>query len=64
MSMYEHGIVSLVSANFMTLENMQNYFWSSSSPSHHTSNATGVHLADGDTYYAAKTTAYYAVCVR
>ena len=51
MAQYEHGIVSLVSANFMTLANMQNYFWSSSTDSHSTTYAWGVSLAYGFTYY-------------
>jgi hypothetical protein len=66
MSLYEHGIVSLANANFMTRANMQNYFWSSSSGSTDsgTTRAWNVLLANGDTNANVRTDAYYAVCVR
>jgi len=64
LSMYEHGVVSLVSANFMTLANMRSDFWSSSSLSYNAANAWFVDLADGFTNVNAKTLAFYAVCVR
>ena len=64
MSMYEHGIASLQSANFISQANMQNYFWSSSTLSYATTNAWTVGLAYGATYATNKTAAYSVVCVR
>ena len=65
MSQYEHGIVSLVSANFMTLVNMQNYFWSSSTNSTSTTNAWGVGLAGGTTDdYNTKAYSFCVSCVK
>jgi hypothetical protein len=65
MSLYEHGIVSLAGASFMTLANMQNnYFWSSSTYSPNTTIAWLVILAFGSTNKPNKTTSYYVVCVR
>ena len=49
MSLYEHGIVSLAGASFMTLANMRNYYWSSSTASSSTTNAWSVYLANGYT---------------
>ena len=63
MSLYEHGIVSLVSANFMTLATMQNYFWSSSTNASNTSYAWDVNLAYGITY-TTKTNIIAVLCVR
>ena len=64
MSQYEHGIVSLVSANFMTLANMQNYFWSSSTDSGSPTFAWDVSLAFGYTQGPGKTSPNYVSCVR
>jgi len=64
MSMYEHGITSLDSANFMTLANMRNYFWSSSTGSYTTTYAWIVYLAYGYPNTNGKTSATYVVCVR
>jgi len=63
LSMYEHGITSLDSANFMTLANMRNYFWSSST-TNLTTSAWNVGLAFGTPGYTDKTNATYVVCVR
>jgi hypothetical protein len=66
MSLYEHGIVSMVGSNFITLANMQNnYFWSSSTLSYDTIYAWFVYLASGDTNANYnKTNSLYVVCVR
>ena len=65
MSLYEHGIVSLVGASFITLAKMQNqYFWSSSTFSNITTFAWYVNLALGLTSNNYKTTSFYVVCVR
>jgi hypothetical protein len=67
MSMYEHGIASLHSPDFMSLANMRNYFWSSSTYSPNTpGQAWGVILAYGNTtnYGSTKTNAHSVVCVR
>jgi hypothetical protein len=64
MSLYEHGIVSLAGANFNTLANMRNYYWSSSTLSATTTNAWFVNLAYGNSTNYAKTGSYYVVCVR
>jgi len=65
MSQYEHGIVSVVSANFMSLANMQaHYFWSSSTNSTSTTYAWNVLLAYGVTDYGTKTNTNYVSCVK
>jgi len=65
MSLYEHGIVSVVSANFMSLANMQaNYFWSSSTFTTSTTTAWNVGLAHGGTYGTTKTSTLYVSCVK
>ena len=64
MSQYEHGIVSLVSADFMTLVNMGNSFWSSSTTSITTTLAWRVNLAYGTTTNSVKTLTFYVSCVR
>jgi len=65
LSLYEHGIVSLVSANFMTLANMQGLFWSSSTASAGTTSAWIVLLARGESSNGtAKTTALSVSCVQ
>ena len=63
MSQYEHGIISLASANFMTLANMQSYFWSSSTVSYSTTDAWYVNLALGYTFGNGKTNPHYISCV-
>ncbi len=64
MSLYEHGIVSLVGTSFMSLVNMQNYFWSSSTLSGTTTSAWYVTLAYGYTSTTTKTTTDYVSCVQ
>ena len=63
-SLYEHGIVSLNSANFATLANLRSYYWSSSSASASTANAWTVYLTNGTTTNFDKTSVRYAVCIR
>ncbi len=65
MALYAHGMVSLAGANFITLANMQNYFWSASSISNSTLNAWYIDLAGGDIYYNnGKTNTYRIICIR
>ena len=65
MSLNEHGIVSLASANFMTLATMQSpYFWSSSTLPQLTANAWIVELANGSVNNVTKTSTYPVLCVR
>jgi hypothetical protein len=65
MSLYEHGIVSLAGANFISLDNIQNtYFWSSSSHSNPTTKAWYIYLANGSSYTYPKTDTGFVVCVR
>jgi len=66
MSQYEHGVVSLVSANFMTLVDMRNYFWSSTTRSDSSARVWYVYLAYGNTNNVGKahTSALSVSCVR
>jgi hypothetical protein len=66
MSLYEHGIVSIAGANFISLDNMQNnYFWSSSPHVDPTTRAWYIYLANGSSYTYLKTTVTGSVvCVR
>ena len=64
MSLYEHGIAAMVGTNFMSLANMTNYFWSSSTTSTSTTNAWRVYLAAGHTDYGPKTFTYSVSCVK
>ena len=61
---YEHEIISAASDNWMTLVDMQNYFWSASSYSYDADNAWIVHLGVGGTDYDVKANALAVVCVR
>ncbi len=61
---YAHGIVSAARANWMTLANMQAYFWSASSFSANTNYAWLVYLGYGGPGYLHKTSVYAVVCVR
>jgi hypothetical protein len=65
MSLYEHGIASIVGSSFITLTNMQtDNFWSSSTYSYSTSVAWYVLLAGGETNASTKGANNYVVCVR
>ena len=67
MSLYEHGFISLNSANFGSIGLLgDENFWSSSSTSTSTTYAWAVNLATGHTTGStnAKIIANYAVCVR
>ena len=64
LSLYEHGIVSLASANFMALAAMQGTYWSSSSWANGTTNAWNMNLADGANGPALKTNTISFLCVR
>jgi len=65
MNAYAHEIKIAARANWMTLANMQAYFWSASSSSSNTNFARVVDLWSGYTYNAYKKEPNYAVvCVR
>ena len=62
---YEHGITSAASANWMTLANMQLYFWSASSDSLFLDKVrTTIAFTNGGMGSVVKTTPYNVVCVR
>jgi len=62
---YAHGIVSAARANWMTLANMQAYFWSASSYSSDASSALLVNLGGGITFIFTKSySSFSVVCVR
>ncbi len=63
MSLYEHGIASSVSANFHTITNLQDYYWSSSTNSLLTTSGLYVILSAGFTNTASKTSPYKGLCV-
>ncbi len=64
MSLYQHGITSLNSANFASLTNMRAYVWSSTTKPDAPINARNMFLASGGTSWDDKSLSYYAVCVR
>ena len=63
---YNHGITSAArtDANWMTLINMRNYFWSSSSIANFPYTAWNVSLANGNASQVNKGNTYYVVCVQ
>lgn len=64
-SLYEHGIVSLNSSSFISLNNMQSVpFWSSTTDSTSTAQAWAVALATGAATSLAKTDLNYVLCVK
>ena len=66
MSLYEHGIASLASANFITLANMQaqNFMSSTTNSNVSTDYLWYVSLHSGLTRYNNKTFSYYFLCVK
>ena len=63
MALYEHGLVAVAGDNFMTLSNMQDWFWSSSTLSSFTSFAWELYPSHGYAYGAAKTDTCFVMCV-
>ena len=61
---YAHGIVSAARANWMTLANMDAYFWSASYYSQNSPNAWFVNLGLGNTAIYDKNVFNSVVCVR
>ena len=64
MSLYEHGIASVASANFIPLADMAAGFWSASSDVSTTSQAWKVSLASGATSSTLKTDTLSVICIK
>jgi hypothetical protein len=63
MALYEHGIVALASDSFITLSNMQGYFWTSSQSTQSALYSRGYFLAQGPMSNDYRTTAYMVICI-
>ena len=64
LSLYQHGIVSLASANFITQANLQTWFWSSSTQATTTNYAWNMYLVDTSNSTGPKTNTNSYLCVR
>jgi hypothetical protein len=65
MAIYNHGIVStVVHTNWLSLGDLQSYYWSSSSNAGNTYYAWYVNLAFGHTFNGLRFYAYRVICVR
>jgi len=64
MAAYNNGIASTVGGNWMSLAQMQQYYWSASSQSNSIPNAWNGYLGNGYTTNNPKNTTYRVICVR